>query len=287
MSSSSSVGRPSGASDFHVPSEQATHATSSPSRNQPSSARKAQGPLSALERMPRELHQAIGDQAQLRDAHALAQTSTTFRRSLTTHSAAHLVTERAKGASTLNQVEQALGTPPDVDGLGGSGIRGLPRSMQAEPTRELNLRIIHIPREERAQVATRLASHTVETGDPQAFEMLTRTVGLIPGGEDATAAIRTLWSPVNQLPPQHRRLPLYGLTTSIQKFPVSEQPARFREHLSAWEELVKTMPDSLRSTPTSNSPLDTVLPNMVAELPSDFQAEARDRIAAMKTAVYG
>jgi hypothetical protein len=197
------------------------------------------------------------------------------------------LTEHAKRASTLQELEQILGTPPDADGRGGSGIRALPKSMQAEPSRPLSGRHLFVPREHRGLAAALLASHAANLGDPEAIERLTRNFVTLPHNADTTAAVRTIWPVVNQLPLEHRTLALHGLTASILNFPVSEQAARFREHLSAWEELVETMPDSLRSTRTSISALDAVLPNVVAYLPSDFQAEAAERIAAMKKAVYG
>lgn len=197
------------------------------------------------------------------------------------------LTDQAKRASTLQELEQILGTQPDADGRGGSGIRALPPSMQAEPTRALSGRHLFMPWEHRSLAAALLASHAVKLGDPEAIELLTRNFGSLPDNVDTTAAVRTIWPVVNQLPLEHRTRPLHGLTPSIKNFPVSERAARFREHLSAWEELAQTMPDSLRSTRRSVSALDAVLPNVVAYLPSDFQAEARERIAAMKKAVYG
>lgn len=199
---------------------------------------------------------------------------------------ARLLTQQAGNARSLQDVIDVLGTPRDAAGKGGSGILKLPKSLQFVPLRQLNLCPIHVPWGERAQVNLILARATVGTGaDPEAMENLTRCFSMMPASSEALAALRVLWGPVNTLPLANRLAPLYGLSTSIKAFPLNERTERFGEHLAAWEDIVEENPISLRATPRLTSPLDGVLPNMVAVLPPEFQDEARERIAAMKARV--
>jgi hypothetical protein len=228
------------------------------------------------------MHQVIARQARPRDAHALAQVSSTLQGSLREHSKAYLLTKSASKARSLQEVREVLGTPRDAEGRNGSGILGLTQPLQIEPLRELNFRPF-LPRDERGEATIIRTEPTLRTGDPEALSNLVNTMLYLPhDSPQALPALRTLWGPVNIMPlaNAHRRDALFTIALCIRRFPLDERVQRFGEHLAAWKEVVAADPSSAQAI------CDT-LSQVIDHLPPSFQDEARSGIEAIKVAEDG